>query len=424
MHINLFTTCTSSGIVDAIPELDGKRLKPFRTHSDMIDYWKSTIDAQPPEKRVLASTLYTGVSFRAAQKIQTLLKQGGHTCDLFIMSIGFGLIAPEELIVPYNLSLIFDDSANSASMYRLIEEKINMDLWWEMTNQHRGKSRHPIKEVIEKSKDSINLVCTSATFLNMVASDIWEGARNDGSTVIILGPSNTSQYVKAPKRLLVNGNIFPIDRMKLEGIVAGNKFDQAQRAGIYLVNRVLAGEGTFRDYKTLLNPIAYGNSATAKQVEQINFDTFVAEAKGAGKSEGAALQELINKGHIISSKAFHLLWNPEEAQQILDKADPQMAIKALQNIGLVTPDNEEESTELLLIFKNAIVQGGFTGSLFGAKEIVSWATTYCESVGREIPGKFQSPQKLTHFIKTIGPSMNIYPADNPKVQTASFQVVV
>lgn len=431
MHFNLFTTCTSSGTVDSSELLNGKRLEPFQTHSDMADYWSSTVKEMDVKHLQLASSLYTGVSFRAAQKIIATLKQAGHTVDLYIMSIGYGLIDPEEKIFPYNLSLIYDLTNGSASMYRLIGgEKFNPELWWELINGIHGRSRSPIFEVIKKDTSAINLMCTSATFLGMVASDVYKAVHEFNNTVIILGPSNTSQYVKAPKRLLVNGNIIPIDKDKLSLKIPGNKFDQAQRAGIYLINKFLEADPSSNPLLTpntsveFLTDILYGSRAKGVGKTSADYANLIEELKTSGKSMTEAHQGLLSNGHMIPAKAFQLMWDPESVKQLEEENDEDAAISSLQNIGLVTPDNEEESTELLFVFRNAIIKGGFTGTLFGANQIHTWAKTYCEKTNKDVPGKFQSPQKLTHFIKHIGPTMNIFPADNPKVQTASFQVIL
>lgn len=421
MHLNLFTTCTSSGNIPPVPELDGKKLRQFKTHDEFRDYWEKTVKEHDSE-RVEAAYLYTGFSFQSAQKIANKMKQAGHTVDFYIMSIGFGLIHPEEHIVPYNLSLLVDDSPTSASMHRIVKgEKFNVEYWWEAINLSQRGVGDPIAKVLaKKGKDTHNLFCISGSFFRMVAEDIYKGIQQaPDASVTILGPSNTQQFVKAPRRLDKLGKIVPIDRDKLLRLVPGNKFDQPQRAGIYLVDQFLA-KGDW-DPQKLLEPISYISGG--KALEQVDIAQKVAEGKASKKPKDEVHRELLEAGCVISSHAFEMLWDPSKQETLVKSNDSDAAVNALKHIGFSQPEKEEESVDLLVIFVDAMKKGGHTGAMFGSKDVVAWAKSYCESTSRDLPPKFLSPNKLSHFLRTVGPSFGVYPAHNPKAQIACFQIV-
>jgi hypothetical protein len=421
MHFNIFTTCTSSGTSPAIPELDGKKLRPFDDHGSMGSYWRDAVQLATAEgKNVEAAHLYTGVSFRTAQKIVGMLQAEGHTTSLYIMSIGFGLIHPEDKIVPYNLSLLYDKSPDSASMYRLIREPLNAELWWTVINRNLDKSATPISDVMLTAEaDTFNLVVVSNSFFSMVAGDIYNALQEKPNLrLAIFGPTNHLQLVRSARKLAQHEKVFALDRDKLNNKIPGNRLDAPQRAGVFLTQQMLK-EGINKEPAELLQDLLGASSQKPKR----DISEVIQELRTEGLEKEEVHKQLLEKGYLLSSKAFSLAWDPNEVAKVLESNSQDAAISALKGIGFVTPENDDESIELLVVFRDALIAAGHAGGMFGARELSLWGKAYCENVGRTLPGKFQSPQKLTYLLKQVGPSLRIYPANNPKVQTASFQVV-
>lgn len=425
MHFNILTTCTSSTNEAAVPELNGKFMSPFASHMDMIRYWKDTMADLSDSLKVTAGQHYTGVSFRAAQTAKSKLEGLGHTASLHIMSVGYGLITADEQVFPYNLSLTNEpQNPTSSSLHRLISESLNVELWWEQMNKMHGRSGNPITDLLIKDPDAHTLVCVSGSFFAMVAGDLLHAYNSGAHNITIIGPSARQQFVKSARKLVQYDLVIGLDRDKLDAFIPGNKFDTAQRGGIFYANNFDATKSV----REILAPISSDGTEQKQRSdfvrsEVVDYAQMIREAKVSGLSKEECATQLQTQGHVIAEHTLTLLWDEAYTSDIVNEDHAALALNALENIGFKAAGNDKESIELLMMFRRALIEGKLQGRLFTAKDVGTWAKNFCEMTKQPLPMRFESSQLLAYLLKEQGEPMGIYAVVKVNAGATQYQLV-
>lgn len=399
MKINLMTTCTSSGTSPVTDDLDGRNLEPSKTHSDFATRWKKLQDKHSkPEELISAEKLYAGQGFQMALRVKELLESAGHEVNFYILSIGYGLIKPNQKIAPYNLSLIYNKETGP-SMYHLIEENFRPSTWWRMISKAHTGSETPIADVSDK--DILTLICTSNTFLSMIVEDAFEASlKSEG--LFITGLSAPGQLVKWTRKLYNGGHILIGDRHAVDGICPGNRYDFPQRTAFLLSKELIKAKidnvaTATAEIPKFFEPIKRGSPEVKPS---INLSEVITNLKEGGKSFDEAFQLLQFSGTPIARSTLEAVWIPGKA--ILNKEIQDDALSALAEVVTSEPEGDIEALELLQILGGALAAANKVGHCVDSPTMCNWAKSFCEKSQRELPGRFKSAHKLTHLVRRLG----------------------
>lgn len=169
-----------------------------------------------PRTRTAEET-YSGRSFAEARHISANLG-----AELFVLSAGLGIVAADELVPHYDLTVV--DGSNSV---RPLLSSLGMKAsdWWAALLAAFGNQRS-VRSLVETHPHCLVLVALPASYLEMVAEDLEELSDSELKRVRIFSSSKGRSVVSDRVRSVV----LPYDD-RLEGSqFPGTRNDFAQRA--------------------------------------------------------------------------------------------------------------------------------------------------------------------------------------------------
>lgn len=400
MKINLMTTCTSSGTTPALDVLNGKLLAPSKTHQEFAVRWKGLLTDQSKKAKgelIQADKLYAGQGFRMALRVKEALEDAGHEVSFHILSIGYGLIEPEQKILPYNLSLIYNKETGPSMYYLIQDENFHPNTWWRLICKHLKKSETPIADV--HTEDALTLICTSNTFLSMVSEDAFEASKKGGN-LYIMGLSSPGQLIKWTRKLYEGGHILVADRDAIDKVSPGNRYDFPQRVALHLIKSLDLINPTPEEVTEQIGK-AFEEIKRGSSIQKVatDFGSIILGLKEQGKSMDEAFEHLQFAGTPIAYKVLETIWNPDKEVRKSVQSD---ALAALAEITVGAPEGDVESLELLQILNGALTSANKVGHSMTSSTIHSWAKSFCEKSEQDLPGKFKNPQRITHLMRRFG----------------------
>lgn len=158
MTLTLLTSCTNRKRLGL-----GRRLRPPQFGELTIDQYASLwwARAQACDVRVHPAELYCGRSFQVILQVASRIG-----APLHVVSAGFGLVGPLELIPPYDFT--------TADIPRGGPQKGGYDVrhqWWSAINQARGKPR-PLKALLQEAPTGLLLIALSSEYLRLIAKEL------------------------------------------------------------------------------------------------------------------------------------------------------------------------------------------------------------------------------------------------------------
>lgn len=211
--INIVVTCSRAKRWS--PE-DYLSLRNSRTSSvgERFALWVQSIDQANKENvpTLPAREMYSGATWHAAKRLNTVAKNQGFESTAWIISAGYGLIGEDVPIHSYGAA--FSRSASDSISAGLTnEDKSNVEKrWWQLLGDWEGPSPgspRTFYELAQKYPDRIFLVVLSKSYLKAVEEDLVNARDilNDPSQLVIIS-TGTNSHSLLSKNLLPSGSDF------------------------------------------------------------------------------------------------------------------------------------------------------------------------------------------------------------------------
>ncbi|MFM0562256.1 hypothetical protein [Paraburkholderia sediminicola] len=181
----------------------------------IAESWRRATTLAPRTRT--AEQTYVGRSFAEARKISAHLG-----AQLFILSAGLGIVAANELVPHYDLTVV-----NGSNSVRPLLSNLGLETsdWWAALLTAFGKERS-LRSLVETHPNSLVLVALPSSYLEMVAADLEELSDLELKRVRIFSSAKGRTVVSNRVRSVV----LPYDD-RLEGSeFPGTRNDFAQRA--------------------------------------------------------------------------------------------------------------------------------------------------------------------------------------------------
>jgi hypothetical protein len=414
MKIAVLTNCTATSSVPVVPYLEGSDLGDGHSHASAASEWKERIDRAINSKEGLCEVnqLYTGLSFRTIT--QAMDKLGAHDADLFIVSLGFGLVKSTDTIASYNLNMQEPDQSPSSLLNVITEETFVPNRWWHAVNATVHGIDNPISRLIESAEYDLVLIALTNNFLNLAAQDI--SASSNGKAfgkVRIVGPRANNWLLKYMRHIAKRGVIMPYSTA-LNDMIPGNRLDFAQRAAIHFIQNVLVRDekGDIETHRKMVEEsqgtkgggLVHSTVTSAKDF----LTTLLEERPDITMSE--AYGQLVSAGQQIPFNVFQRIWGISQPEENTED-EMSSALAALSKIGIATGyDDQSEVVNALRLFTTALRSRG--GGKFQVGDICDWAKIYYDSQKKPIPITLQSRPRLGRLMPTLCDSLKMLKTQN------------
>jgi len=383
MRIAVIVNCTSTQSVRPPAFLHGASLPAGLNMVQAVEEWVTRLSRAAPEIGVTPAELYRGLAFHTVSKIAELVGRE----NVFVASIGQGLVNLQQKITPYDLSI--DPTHPHSLTHSVNQEPFVSTLWWSLINKHTGRSENgkPICDLVCGGKyDAVVIACTMR-FLGMQAEDILNSILTASSCRILIAASSTIGFPGKLRSVAVWYD------KRLGASTIGNRNDLNVRAGLNLV-------------KTLLDL----NRSDLESVQESvtgGFKNVPVPQRGSHSPMGLL--------PTISS-------NPSNALALIPKfsvnnfgAEHMEAAKAAMG-GLTfasglgpkrfTLEEEYQAAGLIVLFVSVLKEINPHG-VFTSSEVVLWAHKYCGAVNQSVPEALLTSKTAGRIIRRYGASLGI-----------------
>jgi hypothetical protein len=410
MKIALITNCTSSSSIPVVSYLDGVTLPKGHTHEETAQEWKTRIDKALKANEGVATvkSMYTGISFRSV--LQAMDHLQGVETQLFVVSLGFGLVKAEDTIASYNINMQPPMESPSSLAGIITSEVFEPIRWWSAVNRSLG-SENPIAKIIASKEYDLIVVCLTNSFLGLVAADIASATQLEGfNRVRIVGPKGTHWIQKYLRHIAKRGVMLPYTK-SLNDLVPGNRNDFAQRAALHFVREVLVPNkfnGDLKEHTELVRK-AMGNVTSFS--DQIT-DELLSDTIASLKEEGVTLAteaytKALNATNLrIPFPKFQRAWGvQEESEASTEEMDDALAALDIAGMSGSAGGDTGESITTIKLFVSAVRARG--GGGFTVRDVTNWAKLYFDRRKEAIPETFASPNKLGRLLSTISSEIGV-----------------
>jgi hypothetical protein len=402
MKIAVLTNCTSSSSVPVVPYLDGVAMGNGYSHTSAGEEWKKRIDRAFAQKDGLCRVkqLYTGISFRTM--LQAMDHLGDVDSNLFIVSLGFGLVKAEDIIASYNLNMQESDQSASSLLNIVTEELFEPIRWWNAVNRNVHGPESPVANLITSNDYDLIIIALTNNFLHLAAADIASCCTTEAfNKVRIVGPKGNNWMLKYMRHIAKRGVIMPYGPT-LNDMIPGNRLDFAQRAALHFIQKILVPSEYSTDlnlHKKMVGEIFGGRDSTGGTYDEDDVKARIEVLKVEHLNITDAYTALIKQGVQIRLDKFQRLWGMQQVQET-SESDIDDAMAALNTIGIVQGyDDQSEVIQTLRTFTNALRSRG--GGKFTVGDVCDWAKIYYDRRQKKLPLTLQSRPKLGRLLPSL-----------------------
>ena len=172
--------------------------------------------------------LYQGRTFTDAMRVSNSIDS-----ELFVVSAGLGLVSAEDLVIPYDLTLM--DRQNPLGKM-LAELGATSSQWWTALTG-TGLGFGSLSTLVRSKSSAIIMLALPSTYLTMVHEDLMSLSDSELRRIRLL--THPSSQSRLPQRL--RSLVLPYDeRLQSEQGFAGTRSDFAQRALSHFVLKLKA----------------------------------------------------------------------------------------------------------------------------------------------------------------------------------------
>lgn len=224
MAVVLVTNCTARKSARPEPLLCAGSL-PASGISTLASEWRRR--ARRALDRIPAGELYAGRGFRQAYGVAIRLG-----CDIQVVSAGFGVVAIDEPMPAYSLT-VSPGSPDSVLSRSLPRREATAAEWWEALTSLSGVS--DLNAALRRAKSALIVLALPAPYLAMVEADLLAMTSRDLERIRIVGPKRLDSVPAA-----LHGYVMPYDD-RLNGPdtpMRGTDLDFASRAAIAFLGLV------------------------------------------------------------------------------------------------------------------------------------------------------------------------------------------
>ena len=211
--INIVVTCSRSKKLDPAAYLSMENSSSSYL-SERCQQWIQSIKQADQENlpTLPAREMYSGTTWHAAKRLNTVAKNKGFESSAWIISAGYGLIGEDVPIHSYGAA--FSRSASDSISAGLTnEDESNVEKrWWQLLGDWEGPSPgspRSFYELAQKYPDRIFLVVLSKSYLKAVDEDLVNARDilDDPSQLVIIS-TGTNSHSLLSKNLLPSGSDF------------------------------------------------------------------------------------------------------------------------------------------------------------------------------------------------------------------------
>ena len=224
MKILLVTTCTNRKTVPTAERIQASLELPRGSQEHVTEAWKGAL--RQPYTPLPARDLYCGRGFSEA-----LAAEASSVGKLWIISGGLGLVAADELVPPYDLTL---SPGSPNSIQDRVKGTFDPARWWSDLARRRRPKR-TLAALAKDHPDYLIAVAVSGSYLELIAADLLSLPDDDLARLRLIGPV---RYEQVPDRLRTT--LLPYDA-RLNGPdseISGTRADFPQRALRHFVDNI------------------------------------------------------------------------------------------------------------------------------------------------------------------------------------------
>ena len=414
-RVAVITNCTASSSMSPAPLLEGATLPREASLGATLAEWckriEDTKEQEGDKYKASPFELYRGIGFHTIMNVLDGLAAKDIEVEMYIISLGFGLVKATDPIQSYNINTWGTDPSSLQEI--VTGEPFKPRRWWEGINRILNKTDSPVADLIDRKEHDLVLIATTSKFLELYASDLAKAVQYRGETNIrVVGPSLGKGYVAKDLKLLSNSDIImPYDR-RLGRKIVGNRNDFAHRCALHFVTDVLPNdlEGSVTTHKKTVQDAmnAMGDPIVRDRTEEISSEDLTAFLKqeGEGKSSDEVFKLLISRGVKVSHARILLLMEGKESISTDEQEAASSAWDQIEPTAVSGDMRLQEVLEALIVFQSTAKEHT-TQRVFIAKDIKIWAERYFEGLGKTLPDMFASTNKLSRLLNRSGKEIGI-----------------
>jgi len=420
-RVAVITNCSATQSVPAPKELEGKALPRDLTLEEAVEEWYKRLGEC--EERLTPAQLYRGISFYSVTRMRAIVGEE----NIFITSIGQGLVGLVEDITPYDLSI---DPDHVNSLTRVVtQEVMNAPLWWGAFNARKIGYPSPIMRLVESGDYDLVLVCCTARFLSMIVEDVLMAMTIAPDKVRVIVTSMNMAPNKLKPALLYYDK-------RINASTVGNRNDMNQRSCLHFLKLLE------EDSQAVNESIEDQQARITAALDIIGPTPSVG---GVSRTTSAEVLEFLNahkdiakmhpdQGYIAAQKAF-----PKSISQSVFRSAVRMYLKASSpkvrskpkkvaveheaamnafagiadrldaNRGSqVSWEDEQRAVETLETFVEALKEFK-PDAAFTSSDVSAWVQQFFGSKeGEEVPVQLKSANKLAHLLKANCDDLGIF----------------
>ncbi len=186
------------------------------------------------ETLTVARALYAGTGWNCTSRAQNLLD---HTCELWIASAGFGLVAGDERLPAYEATFAAQNNRVADRLLGFKSPSTAHAAWWAAINEARGKTPTPLQTTFSGYERVI--VALSAPYMTALRSDLELLAETLGPDALWLVAVGAQPQTLSPS---LRECVVPLTS-DIEGLVAGARITLNMRALIWWLEEIVPVAG-------------------------------------------------------------------------------------------------------------------------------------------------------------------------------------
>lgn len=220
--------CTDRKRLQVDPLLQARNLTFGPVH-DVADQWAKRVESA--HERIAARDLYRGRGVQEGLRAASLCN-----ARMVFLSAGLGLVAGEELIPAYGLTVTRGKPDSILS--KIADASVTPARWWRVLGLALNR-RHSLKDLLPAEAGSLALFCLSEAYAALIVPELEKLPSEHLSQIRLFG-FGLERHV--PEKL--SPQVMPIDD-RLDGPdsrLPGTRSDFAQRASRFYAELLNAGE--------------------------------------------------------------------------------------------------------------------------------------------------------------------------------------
>jgi hypothetical protein len=227
MRVALVSSCTNRKKLPPPSELQARNLAESSLPALAHEWSRRLSEAN---RTLSVRDLYGGRAFTEA-----IAASKAANADFFIISAGLGLVAIDERVPSYSLTVAGSDADNILRKVRDFPGRPKH--WWTALNRSLGRGA-PLARLVEEHNDQLFVFALPSTYLEMVSEDLEALSAASIKRLRIIGLPTLKKFIPAQ---LVENLIAYDERLEApDSSMSGTRSDFPQRAARHFITSVLA----------------------------------------------------------------------------------------------------------------------------------------------------------------------------------------